>query len=263
MNYKVTSALSIVGRVYTQLRPQGLCSEADMIEWIGEALDHIGVGCHLESKKAKIEIKDYKGLVPCDFYILDMIVGVSYNNSNFVANTTVDNFNFSSGFSSNKTGSNQALVPNNSPFPFQNSDNKAPNYGSFAGNAKIEWPYVKASFEKGVVYMAYQGFGLDKHGYPLVPDNISFKEAFFFYIFKNLIMRGYQHPEFNWDKADYQWKFYCSQARNSYNMPDVPQMEALMQSWVRLIPQMDAYQTLFTETGQENLIRTHNNYLLP
>ena len=59
----------------------------------------------------------------------------------------------------------------------------------------------------------------------------------FWYIYKKLLL---SNPKFKENGIDYsfaeqQWKYYCTQARNAANFPDIDRYESFMNQWVRLI----------------------------
>ena len=92
----------------------------------------------------------------------------------------------------------------------------------------------------------------------MVPDDISYKEAMFWYIYKQLLLGGFDKPnnKIDYNFADQKWKYYCTQARNAANFPDIDKYESYMNQWVRLIPDINRHATFFEELGdRENLYR--------
>jgi len=120
---------------------------------------------------------------------------------------------------------------------------------------------IKTSFESGKVCLSYKAFPTDHDCYPLVPDSISFKEALFWYIFKKMLLRGFQSPNgFNYMTANQEWQKYCSQARNEAVFPDIPQMESFMNQWVRLLPNINRSEEQFEKLGnREDIYRGRYN----
>jgi len=56
--------------------------------------------------------------------------------------------------------------------------------------------------------------------------------------------------------AEGQWKYYCTQARNSANYPDIDRMESFMNQWVRMVPDMSAHDSNFEQLNtREQLSR--------
>jgi hypothetical protein len=121
----------------------------------------------------------------------------------------------------------------------------------------VEDGYLKTSFSSGKVCLSYKAFPTDAECYPLVPDDISYKEAMFWYIFKKLLLGGMQPANgFDYMTANQQWQYYCTQARNSAAYPDIDRMESFMNQWVRLIPNINRHDNAFENLGtREELYR--------
>lgn len=121
----------------------------------------------------------------------------------------------------------------------------------------VEDGYLKTSFSSGKVCLSYKAFPTDAECYPLVPDDISYKEAMFWYIFKKLLLGGMQPANgFDYMTAHQQWQYYCTQARNAAVYPDIDRMESFMNQWVRLIPNINRHDNAFENLGtREELYR--------
>ena len=106
--------------------------------------------------------------------------------------------------------------------------------------------------------LSYTAFPVDEDCYPLVPDDISFREAMFWYIYKKFLLGGYM-PNANgmtYQVAEEQWKYYCTQARNAANYPDIEKYESFLNQWVRLIPNINRHDDNFRDINRrEDLVR--------
>lgn len=288
---KTTSSKAIIRKVFRDLNPSSDNWIEDAIEWIGEALEHIGAAAQLEKKLCLVHINDFKGVLPADLYYVNQVsVNSSVNPSiateldellakvddiyyllenNPAQDLTYQLRDFNSRilvleniYTSAETG----LVPLSyctTNFP-QNID--CPNCSNTLTNYRdcyyLESDWVKTSFQKGKVCLSYMAFPTDDEGYPLVPDDISFKEAMFWYIHKKILLSGESITNNGVDYlfADQQWKYYCTQARNAANYPDIGRMESFMNQWVRLIPNINRYDEGFDTLGaRENLYRGRYN----
>ena len=127
----------------------------------------------------------------------------------------------------------------------------------------VENDYIKTSFSRGTLCLGYKAMPTDADCYPLVPDDISYREAMFWYIYKKMLLGGTIDVNKNgiqYQFADQQWKFYCSQARNAAVFPDIDRMESFMNQWVRLIPNINRHDLGFDNLGErENLYRGRYN----
>ena len=126
----------------------------------------------------------------------------------------------------------------------------------------VENGRIKTSFVSGKVCLSYMAFPTDDECYPLVPDDISYKEAMFWYIYKKMLLGGEStvNNGINYTFAEQQWKYYCTQARNAANFPDIDRYESFMNQWVRLIPNINRSMTGFENLGtRETLHRGPSN----
>jgi len=216
---KTTSSKAIIRKIFRDLNPSSDNWVEDAIEWIGEALEHIGAAAQLEKKLCLVNIKDYKGALPTDLYYINQVaVNSSVNPSiateldellakvddiyyllenNPAQDLTYQLRDFNSRivvleniYTSSETG----LVPLGyctTNFP---KDIHCPTCANTVTNYRdcyyIESDWVKTSFQNGKVCLSYMAFPIDDDGYPLVPDDISFKEAMFWYIYKKILLGG-------------------------------------------------------------------------
>ena len=305
------------------LNPEDANWVHDGIEWIGEALEHIGASAQLETKVCTIDIKDHRGMLPADLYYINQ-VGLSnavdsgqiineINELTDKAVTLTEEYQRRSGnidskitksidgtYSSvitegdveaysnfKKTGDyelrdiNARLVvlentltggeamPNVSPIKYCTSnmprgihcDDCANNNINSTECYLVENDYVKTSFESGMLCLGYKAFPTDVDCFPMVPDSISFKEAMFWYIYKKMLLGGLQSQNgIQYDFADNQWKFYCTQARNEAVFPDIDRYESFMNQWVRLIPNINRHSMSFDNLGErEDIYRGRFN----
>ena len=122
----------------------------------------------------------------------------------------------------------------------------------------VDCDYIKTSFESGKICLSYKAIPTDEDCFPLVPDDISYKEAMFWYVYKKLLMLN---PKFKNNGIDYsfseeRWQNYCTQARNAANYPDIDRYESFMNQWVRLIPIMNRHDDAFESLNhRENINR--------
>jgi len=293
--YKTISSKAIIRKVFRDLKPQNDNWIDDAIEWIGEALEHIGAAGQLCQKQCVLEIKDHKTLMPADLYYINQ-VAINSSVSPVTAKeidtltTKVNDLKDeivaaqASGLEYSSTTSvlheiNARIVVLENVY-FKDSTQMQPlQYGASTfhksmhcddcvnENANyeetyiVDCDYIKTSFETGKICISYMAFPTDEDCYPLVPDDISFKEAMFWYIYKKLLLSLVSQPENKRNGIDYsfaeqQWKYYCTQARNAVNFPDIDKYESFMNQWVRLIPNINRHDTAFEQLNtRENLNR--------
>ena len=82
MIYKNKSSQSIIRKVFRDLKPTNDNWTDDAVEWIGEALEHIGASPQLVTKNTILTVTDYKVAMPADLYYVNQVsinVGISSN----------------------------------------------------------------------------------------------------------------------------------------------------------------------------------------
>ncbi len=120
--------------------------------------------------------------------------------------------------------------------------------------------YIKTNVKTGYLMVAYFAIPTDCEGYPMIPDNASFKEAIFWYINMKLAYidwrTGKTTKEFYYD-AKNTWNFYVKQAYGNSIMPSsLDEMESIKNAWIRLLPNMNAGKNFFKYLDQEEQIKT-------
>jgi hypothetical protein len=71
--YKNVSSKEIIRKVFRDLKPANANWLDDAIEWMGEALEHIGASTQLCTKHAVIPITNHKGSLPGDLYYINQV----------------------------------------------------------------------------------------------------------------------------------------------------------------------------------------------
>ena len=291
--YKTISSKTIIRKIFRDLRPDRNHWIDDAIEWIGEALEHIGSATQLSQKQCVLTIADHKVLLPTDLYYINQ---VAINNSvspvtskeldtlttkvkdlqAAIVAAQADDLEYSSTTSILHEINNRIVVLEN--VYFKDTNRMQPlQYGastfhrsmhcdecvneniSYEDTYIVDNDYIKTSFESGNICLSYMAFPTDDDCYPLVPDDVSFKEALFWYVYKKLLLGtpNFKNNGINYTFADQQWKYYCTQARNAANYPDIDKYESFMNQWVRLVPNINRHDMTFEQLNtRENIERS-------
>lgn len=289
--YKTTSSKVILRKIFRDLNPNNDNWIDDAIEWIGEALEHIGSATQLEKKVCLVPISNFKGSLPTDLYYINQ---VAVNNA--VSPTTeteltellkqvgeiqdalsedpdqdftyqLRELNSRIVVLENIYMSNESLLTPlaycTTNFPEALHCENCVNRSAKCKECYyVENDKIKTSFTSGQVCLSYMAFPTDDDCYPLVPDDISYKEAMFWYIYKKMLLGGETpvNNGINYTFAEQQWKYYCTQARNAANYPDIDRYESFMNQWVRLIPNINRAMSGFENLGtRETLHRGSAN----
>lgn len=227
---KFTSIQEIISKVYRDLSLEDESKWEDMIEWSAEALEQIGAFAQYVHKAEAIEVSSFRATLPCD---LHKLLGIEYNGE--ALQKLTGNYD-----TANRTNDQEQLL-------------KSTSFNGYTINGS----WFNFNFESGTVNVAYIGIPTDSDGFPLIPDNISYKEA----IEKYIVMKM-RYPDFimerinpnTWDTIKNDWHWYCSQARGKANMPNADQMEAIKNMWNRLKPMMNEHRLFFNKLGNTERI---------
>jgi hypothetical protein len=236
-NYNTVSAKSIVAKVYRDLGVEDESWEIDAIEWIGEALEKMGVAPAYEEREEIFAVQDHKMAMPTG--VMQMRGLWKAESVDYTVNSD-GTVNVDQQALADKTkrrvprkkGAGRTLRKGVGP-----SGTVTPEVGGPGGDYYILNPgYLHTSFEKGLVILGYRGIKTDDDGYPLVPDEANSDEAMFWYIMYKLLTRQPTiHPQMNWQNAQKQWEKHKHRAKTKIKMPDPDEYEHFQQTWVHMI----------------------------
>jgi hypothetical protein len=272
LNGKLVSVKEVVNNVLrdNQYKTQDF-EVGSMIEWSAEACDLIGVPYNLINDYAIIAIEDHKGFIPCNLHtqlqamvlttsgvVLPMRESTSTTSPYSVNNVNdyplvnpVDPVGFDVNGNPVMTFNNydsaiSAGLINNLPYSLRDI-----TY-STRGN------YIFTSFKDGAsVVMFYKAFPVDEEGYPLIPDDTSYKIAVQSYIRmkldfllwrKNIIARDV------FEYAEREWMWYVGQAKTKALTPTYDMMESWKNNWLTLMPKINEQARNFEGVGQSQYI---------
>ena len=289
--YKTISSKVILRKIFRDLNPNNDNWIDDAIEWIGEALEHIGAAPQLEKKVCLVPISNFKGSLPNDLYYINQVAvnnAVSPTTENELTELLKQVGEIQDALSEdpdqdftyqlrelnsrivvleNIYMSNESLLTPlaycTTNFPEAlHCDNCVNKSAKCKECYYVDTDKIKTSFTSGQVCLSYMAFPTDDDCFPLVPDDISYKEAMFWYIYKKILLGGQVPVEngINYTFAEQQWKYYCTQARNAANYPDIDRYESFLNQWVRLIPNINRAMSGFENLGtRETLHRGSSN----
>ncbi len=190
----------------------------------------IGMPRAFEEKTALIEIKDWRGLLPCDFNkIIQVRTHSECNNQGYrVFRGSTDSFHM--------------------------SDNKG-NYEDLT--YKLQGNCIYTSMKEGTIEIAYEAIAVDSEGYPVIPDSSSFITALELYIkkkcFTTLFDLGQISPAVYQNVCqEYAWA--VGQAQSDLVRPTIDQMESISNMWNQLIHRNNEHSVGFKTTGSREHI---------
>jgi len=205
----------------------------DTVEWIGEALQQIGAYSQYNAKEVELTVADYKAKLPCDFLHLKRMLNMSTNSP--------------TGALDNR---NNNLLGNS----FDNPDQQAER---ILGNSVTDYDYnivldnISTSYKDGTLKIQYLAMPTDEEGFPLIPDNESYKEAFFWYVANRLAIRGQlKNKDLSIGYCDAQWQWYCGQARAEANAFTHSQLDWVSADNLTMVPLVKALGGTFADASR-------------
>jgi len=178
-------------------------------------------------------------------YGLDYDDAVTYLNSNPAKRTLIANM-LANAYASQTSSSLKEL---------------APLYTTEDVTYVIANGYIKTNIETGYIMLSYLAIPTDCEGYPMIPDEISFKEAIYWYINMKLMYPQWcagQVRDAVYYDARREWNYYCKQAYGDALMPDIDKLESIKNAWVRLVPEINEHNSGFSTLGQAQHYYNHN-----
>lgn len=192
----------------------------------------VGVPNEFEEKTALIDIKDYRGCLPCDYY--DMIQVRTYKEGEYcprVFRYTTDSFHHSP-----KKG---------------DSDTWDLTY-------KLQNSIIYTSIKEGTIEIAYHAIKVDKEGYPMIPENSSFIQALELYIKKKVFTILFDQGKISpavLQNTQQEYAWVVGQAQRDLTMPTIDQMESISNMWTQLLQRNNEHSKGMKLLGRREYIR--------
>lgn len=296
MLYRNTSVKKVIAKVFADLNLQeGEHRISDFIEWAGEALIKIGAFPSFINKVTgkddvpPLIISDYTAKLPHDFYnLIQVVYSENQNGPYYPMRYATTSFSYKGGSSSTTASASdsdivtlamslydltyeQALSKINTEPETKEmltamlTTSKSAKSGENIDTTTdytyiINSGYIRTNVKSGYLMLAYQAIPIDSEGYPLIPDNESFREAIYWYIVMKLT-----YPEWRAGKVRdvvyydtrRSWNYYSKQAYGNAMMPNKDQIESIKNAWLRLIPNIKEHDTGFSTLGERQIV--YNN----
>ena len=204
------------------------------VEYTVDFLQLMGTPALYDEKTAIVEVSNWRGELPCDFYqMIQVRIAPSQRNGSFF------------------TG--MPPVYRYSGHSFHMSDSKPANGGL---TYKIQGMVIFTSTKDTDLEIAYRAFAVDEEGYPLLPDNTSFlrglenyiKVQWFTILFDmgkiNLAVLQNAQSEYAWAAGD---------AYAEFSRLDLDKAETLFNSFATLLPRNNEHWKGFFTNGSKEL----------
>ena len=263
--YKTVSSKVLIRKIFRDLKPSKDNWIDDAIEWIGEALEHIGAAPQLCQKQCVLDIKDHKTMMPSDLYYINQVA----LNSTVSTASAKELDELTQKVTDLKT---QIIDAQANGLEYSSTTSVLHDINSrivvlenvyFSGNNNMQPLQYGASTFHASMHCDSCVNENSAHEETYIVDcdyiKTSYQEAMFWYVYKKILLSNpqFKNNGIDYNFADQKWKYYCTQARNAANFPDIDRMESFMNQWVRLIPDMNRHDSAFENLNtRENLYRS-------
>lgn len=204
------------------------------INYVVHFLRIVGVPNIFEEKTACINIEEYRGELPCDFYEMNQVRLYKEDGGKSMAfRYATDSFHYSP----NKIES---------------------NYNDIELTYKIQNTMIYTSMKEGTIEISYKAMMVDKEGYPLIPDNSSFIQALELYIKKQVFTILFDQGKISpavLQNTQQEYAWYVAQAKSDLTIPTIDQMESISNMWTQLLQRNNEHVRGFRNTGAREYIK--------
>ena len=188
----------------------------------------VGVPKIYIEKTEVLEVQDYRALLPCDFHRM-IQVRINENGCNRTFRASTDSFHM--------------------------SENKVESYDF---TYKLQGQVIFTSIKEGKIEISYEAIPVDCDGYPLIPDDSSFRDALELYITKRRYKVLFDTGKLRSDvyaSTCQEYAFAVGQAHASLLIPTLDEMEAITNMWNTLIPRMTEHSRGFINSGSKEVLK--------
>lgn len=207
-----------------------------VVEYTVDFMRIVGIPPTFLDKTAIVNIHNYRGELPCDFYEMIQVRMAGRPCSppelGAVFRYTTDSFHMS-------------------PNKLRVSDLTY----KLQGNCIFTSP-----LKDGPIEISYRAMPVDEEGSPLIPDNASYIRALQAFIKKEYFTEQFDQgkiPPQIMQKADQDYAFYVGQAQTDLIRPSIDQMESISNMWNTLVERSQDHRKGFLHEGTREHLRIH------
>jgi hypothetical protein len=237
----VTGATVSIGNILWKVLKQPIVQDLkyeDAAEYAIEYLRLIGAPLSFEDKVIRIKLNSYKAPLPCNLINIRGIVysdcecdgGIAMRYASNIYHTDI------------KNDVDHGDICKEYTYITQNN-------------------VITTSMKDGWINISYSAIATDEFGYPLIPDNESFKVGLEYYIIHRTLEGLWSMGKIT-DKVFqyYEQKrhYYSAQATNSMTIKNMDQMETMFNALNRMIVDVHPQETFYKNFGAREIIKKHN-----
>lgn len=203
----------------------------EVIQYVIDFIGIFGMPKFYEDKNVQIQIKNYRGILPCDYI---SIIQVEDDKTKRCLRAMSDTF-------------------------MPNDKNYKNDVNSIELSFKTQGNVIFTSMKDCIINVAYKAIKVDKDGLPLLIDNPIYLKTLELYIKKEKFTILYDCNEINanvMQNTQQEYAFKAGQLQGEFTIPSISEMESITRMWNTLIPDTTKFDNRFKYFDRE-YIRRH------
>lgn len=228
---KYVSSKELIAKIMTDLGLQGDTNISNLVEWIGECLEHMDVTMSYVQDVVTLNVKNYRAKLPCHFH-LPVPSGIVVNGVSY----------------SHALNGNQKVY-HKEPTGTPKSE----------GTYSIQWPWLVLPVQECKVTVYFYAYPVDEEGMPLIPDHILCRETVVLFVLQKMKFSEMASGKcsFNeWKAFEQEWGNKSDRAKSVLSFPSPDKMQSIGAMWNRMIPRIqDFHQMGINSNQREELLR--------
>ena len=226
---QTTSIRRIMDRVTRQKLMRDIPLET-AVEYAVDFIELLGTpGLYLD-KTAEVEVKDWRGELPCDFSQMKQVRAKNKNGVFVTYRYSDDSFHLSK------------------------DKNPMMEVGNFTYT--IQGMVIFTSTKDITLEISYRAFAVDEDGFPLLPDNTSFLRGLEAYIKMKWLEQKYEEGSLSqavMDRVDREYSWAVGDAQSEFSRLSLDQAETLFNSFKTLLPRTNEHWEGFFTNGSKEV----------
>lgn len=187
------------------------------VNYAVEFIRIVGMPKAFEEKVEKIQIENYRGVLPCDFF-------------------------------------KEVQVKDFKGFEYLSMETAFHSKQAFT--YKIKGNIIFTSVKKTELFIAYSAVKVDEDGFPLIPDNGTFARALELYIQKRYFTTLFNNGKLSREvlqNTQQEYSFYVGQAQTDLIKPSLDEMQSITNMWTSLLMRTNKHADGFASVNMPEL----------
>lgn len=110
--------------------------------------------------------------------------------------------------------------------------------------------YIITSFSDGIIKLHCIAFTVDKNGYPKIVDDADYKMCVEWYLFSQMLLKGYKNPQIDFKGAFQMYEMYRLRAENAGKVMSLDGAQRFNATWSRYIQNSNVENDFFMNNEQ-------------